>query len=232
MLPWYLAPLGLVGAAVLIARRSLAGLAVLGVVLFTPTLGALTRNYPHAGRTITLLPFIQALAAVGAVTLLARLPALSQRLARIVLLAVVAVSLVGFWDQYWTRYAARSRETWRHGLIPALDFAARHVRADESIYAPTAHYSDWMFVTRTSAAQVIAHRQTLVVGRETYDPLDLHGKYAFFQPRAYLGRAAAGAAERAQLEPGVWVLPLERLDAGLPGGLLYRNAGYCVVRVP
>jgi 4-amino-4-deoxy-L-arabinose transferase-like glycosyltransferase len=232
MLPWYLAPLAAAGAFAALRRRSAAGLAMAGILAFTPVLGSLTHGYPHATRTLTALPFVQVLAALGLLQLLDRMATLRARRAAAAAAAVlVAAGFVVFSRHYWDVYRYRSRPEWNHGLIPALETAAEMAAADGAIYAPPAHYSDWMFAARTRADSLIARRAELGAGRDRYDPRDLAGKYAFLLPRGAIGRRARQAWDPARPAPGIWVVAMDDRPPGFTAPCEQRHGRFCVARV-
>jgi hypothetical protein len=230
MLPWYLGPLALAGGWMAAARRSRVGLTLAGIVVFTPALGALTHHYPHASRTITLLPFVQVLAAVGTLAAVRGAVRPGSALVRTGLLAVVAVGLVLFGHQYWDVYRYRARGEWHHGLLRALEYAA--ARADVDVYAPPAHYADWMLASGPDAAAIVAHREALRAGQDVYDPLDNAGKYNFVRPFARVGRRARLAWDPAHPPPGLWVVEMDDLPAGFSAPCVFRAGGYCAALVP
>lgn len=231
LLPWYMGGLWLVGAAQAWRTRSRAGLGIVGLALMAPLAGALSREYPHATRALTLLPYAQITAAGGALALLDALPAAARAAGRVGLLLLVGLSFLVFWRGYWTAYPKASAAAWRYDVVPALGFAHEWAEPGESVWAPTAHYADWLFVARVPAAEILAQRDALARGRDAYDPYDVRGKYGFLDAQARLGRRAIDAAQRLELRPGLWLLPLPLVPPELVPRCLYRSEFTCVLRI-
>lgn len=231
LLPAYQGGLLLLGAAAAARARSAAGLGLLLLALLGPLCGAFSREYPHATRALPLMPYAQLTAAGGALALLRLLEGRARRLGGAALLLLVGGAFAGFWQRYWSDYPGRSASAWRYDTVRALDFAAARALPGETVWAPTAHYADWLFVARVPAAEILRHRSGLGAGRQAYDPFDTAGKYGFLDARARLGRRAIDAAQRLELRPGLWVLPLPVLPPALAPRCLYRSAHSCVLRV-
>lgn len=231
LLPWYLGGLWLIGLAQAARTRSMAGLGLVCLTLLAPLAGAWSREYPHATRALTMLPYVQLTAAAGALALLDALPAGARAAGRIGLLLLVGAGVAVFWQGYWTAYPRAAAAAWRYDLVPALGFAREWTEAGETVWAPTAHYADWLFVARPPATEILAHRAALRRGEAAYDPFDVLGKYAFLDARARVGRRAIDAAQRLELRPGLWVLPLAVLPRELLPRCLYRSEFSCVLRI-
>jgi 4-amino-4-deoxy-L-arabinose transferase-like glycosyltransferase len=239
LLPPYLAPLLILGAVDLLRRRGPA-LALLGLLLFVPSLGALSEGYPHATRTLIWQPFLQIVAAGG---LLAAGRFLERRglavvwsATRATVALALVVSLAHSTTVYAGPYRERSAAEWRAGLVPALREAARLrlPREDVLMRTDSGHYAYWMFVTDPPPERILANRERVSAGSETYDHLDRGNKYGFLGFRTIAqGRGTVGD------HPGLWVLPRAAIDAGRLRELeqrgavesLYGNDAYLVLRV-
>ena len=212
------APLLLLGLVGLWRDRTPAARLVLLWLLLAPLLGALTRDAPHATRTIALLPALQ-LAVARGVLLVVRAAGPRARLVNAALAAVLALSAGHATWLHFTSPARIDPAWWRPGLTRVVEtaaaLAARAAPPARVHFLPGTRVThvDWLYVTRYPLAQVHAHAQALAAGRERYDPLDTAGRFEFSGASFHYGPRPI------VLRPGELVVG-GPADAPLPGAPL------------
>lgn len=107
---------------------------ILGWLLIAPLPAAITRDAPHALRTIFFNVPLMIIAALGLKPLIKLIPPRFNLVALAILLIIFVYFSGDFWIHYSTVYATDYSWSWQYGYDQAINFALSQAQADEKIY--------------------------------------------------------------------------------------------------
>ena len=120
-------PLLLLGLFAIIRYKTPGGILIIGWLLVSPLAAAITRDAPHALRTILMLPTPQIISALGLGWFLEKMKGpILQKTFAVGMIVFLFMNVLSYWQQYNTTYRQTYSWSWQYGYKQAIEYVLAH----------------------------------------------------------------------------------------------------------